>query len=131
VKVPHRLAPDSAVFDGDNLVSCTGLVPVMTLAERTGLVELLAEKVHIAEPEVTSLRRYPAPKLATLVGMCAGAESIDDNDVVRSGGMTTLLVACTRPARSARAFVDIDARGVDVGVLCGSGRGGEMARNRT
>jgi hypothetical protein len=41
--------PDSAVFDDDNLVSCAGLVSVMTVAEQTGLAELLAEKVHIAE----------------------------------------------------------------------------------
>ena len=31
----------------DNLVSCAGLVPVMTLAEQTDLAELLAEKVRI------------------------------------------------------------------------------------
>jgi hypothetical protein len=33
----------------------------------------------------------PAPKLATVVaGMCAGADCIDDVDVLRSGGMNTL-----------------------------------------
>ena len=57
MKVSHRFAPDSAVFDDDNLVSCAGLVLVMTLAERTGLVELLAEKVQIAEPNVKRVRR--------------------------------------------------------------------------
>jgi hypothetical protein len=99
VKVSHRFAPDSAVFDDDNLVSCAGLVPVMTLAERTGLVELLAEKVHIAEPKVKSGAANPAPKLATLVaGMCAGADSIDDIDVVRSGGMTALFGGVYAPS---------------------------------
>ena len=99
MKVSHRFAPDSAVFDDDNLVSCAGLVPVMTLAERTGLVELLAEKVHIAEPKVKSGAANPAPKLATLVaGMCAGADSIDDIDVVRSGGMTTLFGGVYAPS---------------------------------
>ena len=102
MKVSHRFAPDSAVFDDDNLVSCAGLVPVMTLAERTGLVELLAEKVHIAEPKVKSGAANPAPKLATLVaGMCAGADSIDDIDVVRSGGMTALFGGVYAPSTTA------------------------------
>jgi hypothetical protein len=35
------------VFDDDNLVSCAGLVPVMTLAEQAGLSRLLDEKVQI------------------------------------------------------------------------------------
>ena len=48
MQVSHNFLPDSAVFDDDNLVSCAGLVPVMTLAEQTGLPDLLAEKVHIA-----------------------------------------------------------------------------------
>ncbi len=54
VQVSHSFKPDSAVFDDDNLVSCAGLVPVMTLATQTGLSELLADKVHIAEPRIKS-----------------------------------------------------------------------------
>src|SRR5215208_8502339 len=73
VQVSHNFLPDSAVFDDDNLVSCAGLVPVMTLAEQTTLSALLAEKVHIAEPKIKSGSANPAPKLATLIaGMCAG-----------------------------------------------------------
>ena len=37
MQVSHRFAAGSAVFDEDNLVSCAGLVPVMALAEQTGL----------------------------------------------------------------------------------------------
>ncbi|AGP63691.1 transposase, IS4 family protein [Mycobacterium intracellulare subsp. yongonense 05-1390] len=59
----HRFTPESAVFDDDNLVSCAGLVPVMTLAAQTGLVEMLAEKVHIAETRIKSGAANPAPKL--------------------------------------------------------------------
>ena len=76
VKVSHRFAPDSAVFDDDNLVSCAGLVRVMTLAARTGLVELLAEKVHIAEPKVKSGAANPAPKLASWSRGCAPARTV-------------------------------------------------------
>ena len=54
MQVSHSFSRGSAVFDDDNLVSCAGLVPVMTLAEQTGLSELLADKVRIAEPRIKS-----------------------------------------------------------------------------
>ena len=99
MKVSHSFAADSAVFDDGNLVSCAGLVPVMTLAEQTGLIELLDSKIHIAEPRVPSGSANPAPKLATVIaGMCAGADSIDDLDVVRSGGMKTLFDGVYAPS---------------------------------
>jgi Transposase DDE domain group 1 len=91
VQVSHTFTPQSAVFDEDNLVSCAGLVPVMALAEQAGLSELLANKIHIAAPRVKSGSANPAGKLATLIaGMCAGADYIDDVDLVRAGGMKTL-----------------------------------------
>ena len=59
----------------------------------------MAEKVHIAEPRIKSGAANPAPKLATLIaGMCAGADSIDDVDVVRSGGMKTLFGGVYAPS---------------------------------
>jgi hypothetical protein len=91
VQVSHRFAAESAVFDEDTLVSLAGLVPVMRLAEQTGLGRLLAEKVRITAPRIKSRSANPAPKLSTLIaGMCAGADCIDDIDVVRSGGMKAL-----------------------------------------
>ena len=99
VQVSHRLAAESAVFDEDNLVSCAGLVPVMTLAAQTGLLGLLDEKVNIAVPRIKSGSANPAPKLATVVaGMCAGADCINDIDVLRSGGMTTLFDGVYAPS---------------------------------
>jgi len=62
VQVLHNFTPDSAVFDDDNLVSLAGLVPVLALAEQTALSELLADKVHIAEPRMKSGSASPAPK---------------------------------------------------------------------
>ena len=126
--VSHRFKADSAVFDDDHLVSCAGLVPVMTLAEQTGLIELLDNKVHIAEPKIASGSANPAPKLATLIaGMCAGADSIDDLDVVRSGGMKTLFAAVYAPSTIGtllREFTFGHARQLDsvlgehLGALC-------------
>jgi hypothetical protein len=99
VKVSHRFDRDSAVFDDGNLVSCAGLVPVMTLAEQTGLARLLADKVRSSAPRIKSGAANPAPKLATMVaGMCAGANCIDDIDLVRSGGMKTLFGGVYAPS---------------------------------
>ncbi|MEV2226321.1 IS1380 family transposase [Nocardia vinacea] len=95
----HTFAEGSAVFDDDNLVSVAGLVPVMTLAEQTGLTSMLADKVAIASPRITSGSANPAPKLATLIaGMCAGADSIDDIDLLRSGGMGHLFGGVYAPS---------------------------------
>jgi hypothetical protein len=91
VQVSHNFLAASAVFDDDHLVSCAGLVPVMALAAQTDLPVLLAGKIHIAQSRIRSGAANPAPKLGTLIaGMCAGADCIDDVDLVRSGGMKTL-----------------------------------------
>ena len=87
------------MFDEDNLVSSAGLVPVMTLAQQTGLTRLLSEKVQIVAPRIKSGSANLAPKLATLVaGMCAGADCIDDIDLLRSGGMQTLFDGVYAPS---------------------------------
>ena len=72
-----------ATFDDPNLVSCAGLVPVMRLAEQADLHEIVTEKVHVP----TDKGANPAGKVATIVaGMLAGADRIDDLDVVRTAG---------------------------------------------
>jgi hypothetical protein len=99
VQVSHDFIAASAVFDDDHLVSCAGLVPVMALAAQTDLPALLADTIHIAQPRIKSGSANPAPKLATLIaGMCAGADCIDDVDIVRSGGMKTLFGGVYAPS---------------------------------
>ena len=74
----------SAAFDDPNLVSCAGLIPVMTLAERAGLHDLVA--THLRVPG--SAGSNPGVKVAALVaGMLAGADSIEDMDLLRHGAM--------------------------------------------
>jgi hypothetical protein len=76
------------VFDEENLVSHAGLVPLMELAEQAGLSRLLGEHVRFTSERVKSGAANATPKLASIVaGMAAGADSIDDLDVIRSGGM--------------------------------------------
>lgn len=99
MQVSHRFTASSAVFDDDHLVSCAGLVPAMTLAAQTALPQKLAKKVHLAEPPIKSGSANPSPKLSTMIaGMCAGADGIDDLDVVRSGGMKTLFGGVYAPS---------------------------------
>lgn len=99
MQVSHRFTATSATFDDQNLVSLAGLVPVLALAEHTQLNTLLTEKISITTPRITSGSANPAPKLTTLIaGMCAGADSIDDVDLLRSGGMTTLFDGVYAPS---------------------------------
>jgi hypothetical protein len=79
------------VFDEDNLVSHAGLVPLLALAERTGLSQLLDEHVRFGCERIKSGAANATAKLTSIIaGMAAGADSIDDLDVIRAGGMKQL-----------------------------------------
>ena len=57
----------------------------MALAEQTGLSELLEERVRLDSVRVASAGANPAGKITTIIaGMAAGADSIDDLQVIRS-----------------------------------------------
>nr|WP_202897555.1 IS1380 family transposase [Actinopolymorpha pittospori] len=99
VKLPYGWSRATPVFDDQNLVSCAGLVPVMALAERAGLSELVDERVAIRTTTVRSAAANPAGKLTSIIaGMAAGADCIDDLDVIRSGGMRRLFGGVYAPA---------------------------------
>src|ERR687884_145528 len=84
-----------ATFDDPNLVSCAGLAPVLSLAERAGLQRLAAEHVRIDKPG----GRFAEVKGPALVaGMVAGADSIDDMDLLRHGGMDRLFGGVRAPS---------------------------------
>jgi hypothetical protein len=88
VQGSHAWRGGSAVFDEDNLVSHAGLVPLLELAEQAGLSGLLDEHVRFTSERVRSGAANSTPKLTSIIaGMAAGADSIDDLDVIRSGGM--------------------------------------------
>jgi hypothetical protein len=44
MRVQHEFTP---VFDDPNLVSCAGLAPVLTLADRAGLMELVGRHLTL------------------------------------------------------------------------------------
>jgi hypothetical protein len=73
-------------------------VPVWSLAEQTGLVPLLA-RVRFRTSKVRSGAVNPAGKLACVIaGMTAGADCIDELDVIRCGGMAMLFDGVYAPA---------------------------------
>jgi hypothetical protein len=89
MQASHSVA---AVFDDPNLVSAAGLVPVMRLAESAGLHELIAEHVDTSSPN-------PVQKSTSFVaGMLAGADCIDDLDLLRHGGMGRLFSGVRAPS---------------------------------
>jgi hypothetical protein len=91
----HSLAKTRASFDDPNLVSQAGLVPVMALAERAGLADLVAE--HVRPGGECGVN--PHLKVACLVaGMAAGADSIDDMDLLRHGAMAALFGGVRAPS---------------------------------
>ena len=91
MQLSHGWSGTGAVFDDPNLVSVAGLVPVMALAEAAGLSELIAERVALASVRVASAGVNPAGKLTSIIaGMAAGADCIDDLEVIRSGGMASV-----------------------------------------
>jgi hypothetical protein len=99
VRACHRFTADYARFDKDNLVSHAGLVSLLGLAEQTRLPQILAEKVSITTSRIKSGAANPAPKLlGVIVGMCTGADSIDDLDVLRAGGMPILFDGVYAPS---------------------------------
>src|SRR4051812_13489163 len=84
MQLSHGSAAMSVVFDEPNLVSAAGLVPLLGLARSAGLHDL-AER-HLSVP--TDKGANAGLKGASLVmGMCAGADSIQDMALLRHGGM--------------------------------------------
>jgi len=89
VQASHRV---SAVFDDPNLIGSAGLVPVMRLAERAGLHELLGQHLSVPCPNAA------VKATGVIAGMLAGADSIDDLDVLRHGGMAKVFGGVRAPS---------------------------------
>jgi hypothetical protein len=95
VRLLHRLASTHASFDDPNLVSRAGLVPVMALAQRAGLAGLVAGHVRPGGPcGVNADLKIPC----LVAGMAAGADSIDDMDLLRHGAMPDLFGGIRAPS---------------------------------
>lgn len=95
MRLRHDAPVVRATFDDPNLVSCAGLVPVMRLAQQAGLHDAVADRVRLPGDKGSN----PAGKVATIVaGMLAGADSIDDLNIARHGGMRSLFTSVYAPS---------------------------------
>ena len=95
MRVSHSPQLVSAACDDPNLVSCAGLAPVVALAHRCGLAELVADTLTLsAKGGVNAHLKVPA----LIGGMVAGADSIDDMDLLRHGGMDRLFGGVRAPS---------------------------------
>jgi hypothetical protein len=78
-------------------ISCRAPVwhPVLALAARCGLHALVADRVHIGAPGgVNAFVKVPA----LVAGMVAGADCIDDMDLLRHGGMGRVFADARAPS---------------------------------
>jgi DDE family transposase len=88
VKPSHTIRP---VFDDPNLVSAAGLVPALRLASRCGFYDLLRD-LTVDSPNAV------AKSAGVVGGMLAGADCIDDLDLLRHGGMPRLFGGVRAPS---------------------------------
>ncbi|MGW8437847.1 IS1380 family transposase [Nocardiopsis sp. NPDC055879] len=98
MKSSHTPAAISAAFDDPNLIAHAGLVPVMRLAQRCGLARLVTEKVKLGEAKNGAGAAAHAKVTSIVAGMVAGADSIDDLDVLRHGAMATVFDGIRAPS---------------------------------
>jgi hypothetical protein len=77
------------------VIAYAGLEPVMRLAQRCGLDALVGEHVQIAGPAGANA---PAKVASIVAGMAGGADSIEDVDALRHGGMGKLFTGVRAPS---------------------------------
>lgn len=95
MRLLHSAAKTTVRFDDPNLVSCAGLEPVMRLAQDCDLADLVGEHVKLTV-KVGANAYLKVPGI--VAGMIAGADSIDDLDVLRHGGMDKLFGGVRAPS---------------------------------
>ena len=83
----HAPAAVSAKFDDPNLVSAAGLVPMLRLARTAGLDQLAQVRLTVPSDKGANAG---SKVMALVAGMLAGADSIDDMNLLRHGGMGRL-----------------------------------------
>ena len=71
----------SSVFDDPNPIGHAGLVQVLQVAQRAGLYDLVGAHLTVPSPN-----RWRRPAVSS-PGCSAGADSVDDLDEIRHGGM--------------------------------------------
>jgi hypothetical protein len=95
MQASHTRGAVSATFDDPNLVSHAGLIPLLRLAHDAGLGELANRLVRLGDSQGANA----GAKIGSIVaGMAAGADSIDDLDVIRHGALPELFAGIRAPS---------------------------------
>jgi hypothetical protein len=82
------------VFDDPNLLAHAGLAPLLALAGRAGLPHLLAGAVPAGPCGANAATKA----MCLIAGMAAGADSIEDMDLLRDGAMETVFGGIRAPS---------------------------------
>ncbi|ORT49930.1 IS1380 family transposase, partial [Frankia sp. KB5] len=83
MRLLHTTSKIDLRFDDPNLVAAAGLVPVMRLAERAGLPDLVADHVRLPAAAGSAGANAELKVGCLVAGMAAGADSIDDLALLR------------------------------------------------
>jgi len=83
----------SACFDESNLIGSAGLVPAAGLMARIGLPDLSGDHVRIA-----GVANAGAKVSSLVLGMIAGADCVDDMDILRHGAMGRVFCGARAPS---------------------------------
>ncbi|MGI9017254.1 MAG: IS1380 family transposase [Euzebya sp.] len=89
MKALHNLAAVAMTFDEDNLVANAGLLAPALLAQRLGIAETVTERLRL-DRDRPGAANSGAKVITVLGGMLAGADCIDDLDVLRAGATPEL-----------------------------------------
>ena len=95
MQLSHALPAMSATFDEPNLVVSSGLIPAVGLAHRVGIADLADGLVTVPGPAGANAG---AKVMSLVAGMTAGADSIDDLDVLRHGAMGRVFTGIKAPS---------------------------------
>jgi len=95
MQLSHTPAALSASFDEPNLVVSAGLVPALRLAQKVGLPDLAGEHLTVPGPAGANAG---AKVMCLVAGMAAGADSIDDLDVLRHAGAARVFGGVRAPS---------------------------------
>ncbi|MER7183937.1 hypothetical protein ABT404_31460 [Streptomyces hyaluromycini] len=98
MKSSHSSAATFAAFDDPNLLAYGGLAPAVRLAERCGLPGLVRARVRLDEAGNGAGAAPDAKVMSLVAAMLAGAESIDDTDVLRHGAMRRAFTGMHAPS---------------------------------
>ena len=88
MKACQRLDSLRVTFDDPNAVANAGLVLTATTAQRLGLFRAAQESIHLDGPGAANAARKA---LTVIEAMVAGADCIDDVDVLRAGSTAKVL----------------------------------------